>query len=69
MLRQLGRIPVAGEVAEVPLPVQLDSEDDALPQQTAVLRVEHMDGLRVDRVRLSLRVETDDSEGAGEGDA
>ena len=59
VLRQLGRIPVAGDVAEVPLPVQLDGEDDALPQQTAVLRVEHMDGLRVDRVRLSLRVETD----------
>ncbi len=71
VLRQLGRIPVAGDVAEVPLPVQLDDEDDELPQRTAVLRVEHMDGLRVDRVRLSLRVETDTdpSGSAGEGAA
>jgi CBS domain containing-hemolysin-like protein len=66
VLRQLGRIPVAGDVAEVPLPVQLDGEDDALPQQTAVLRVEHMDGLRVDRVRLSLRTDPGDDR---EGDA
>jgi CBS domain containing-hemolysin-like protein len=66
VLRQLGRIPLAGEVAEVPLPVQLDDEDDELPRQVAVLRVEHMDGLRVDRVRLSVRVVTDPSEaGAG----
>ena len=28
VLRQLGRIPVAGEVAEVSLPAQLDEEDD-----------------------------------------
>ena len=58
VLRELGRIPLAGDVAEVLLPVQLDDDDDEeLPQQTAVLRVEHMDGLRVDRVRLSLRTE------------
>ena len=71
VLRQLGRIPVAGDVAEVPLPVQLDDEDEELPQQTAVLRVEHMDGLRVDRVRLSLRVEADadPSEATGEGES
>ena len=56
VLRELGRIPLAGDVAEVLLPVQLDDDDDEeLPQQTAVLRVEHMDGLRVDRVRLSIR--------------
>ncbi len=54
VLRELGRIPLAGDVAEVLLPVRLDDDDDEeLPQQTAVLRVEHMDGLRVDRVRLS----------------
>ena len=58
VLRELGRIPLAGDVAEVLLPVQLDDDDDEeLPQQTAVLRVEHMDGLRVDRVRLSIRTE------------
>ena len=71
VLRELGRIPLAGDVAEVLLPVQLDDDDDEeLPQQTAVLRVEHMDGLRVDRVRLSAphraRARHDDHE---EGDA
>jgi len=61
VLRELGRIPLAGDVAEVLLPVQLDDDDDEeLPRQTAVLRVEHMDGLRVDRVRLSLRTDHDE---------
>ncbi len=57
MLRELGRIPVAGDVAEVMLPVELDDEDEELPRKTAVLKVEHMDGLRVDRIRLSVRTE------------
>lgn len=55
VLLQLGRIPVAGDVAEVPLPVELDEDDEELPQKVAILRVEHMDGLRVDRIRLSVR--------------
>lgn len=57
VLRELGRIPVAGDVAEVPLPVELDEDDEELPRKHAVLRVEHMDGLRVDRIRLSVRTE------------
>ncbi|KQY64281.1 MULTISPECIES: hemolysin family protein [unclassified Nocardioides] len=57
VLRELGRIPVAGDVAEVPLPVELDDDDDELPRKIAVLKVEHMDGLRVDRIRLSVRTE------------
>ncbi|KRF11565.1 hypothetical protein ASG90_17755 [Nocardioides sp. Soil797] len=57
VLRELGRIPVAGDEVEVPLPVELDEEDDPLPQVTAVLKVEHMDGLRVDRIRLWTRTE------------
>ncbi len=68
VLRELGRIPLAGDVAEVLLPVQLDDEDDEeLPQQTAVLRVEHMDGLRVDRVRLSVRTEPEPGRTTDEG--
>ncbi|MBD8869334.1 hemolysin family protein [Nocardioides donggukensis] len=54
VLRELGRIPVAGDIAEVVLPARLDDEDEELPQQVAVLKVEHMDGLRVDRVRLTV---------------
>jgi CBS domain containing-hemolysin-like protein len=59
VLRELGRIPVAGDVAEVPLPPEeADGDDDGQPgQRWAVLRVEHMDGLRVDRIRLSVRTE------------
>jgi len=53
VVRELGRIPRAGDVAEVPVPVQGD-EDDEPRQQLAVLTVEHMDGLRVDRVALRL---------------
>ncbi|NYG57528.1 CBS domain containing-hemolysin-like protein [Nocardioides daedukensis] len=57
VLRELGRIPVAGDQVEVPLPVGLDDDDEPLPQVIAVLKVEHMDGLRVDRIRLWTRTE------------
>ncbi|MDT0201582.1 hemolysin family protein [Nocardioides sp. AE5] len=63
VLRELGRIPVAGDEVEVPLPVVLDEEDEPLPRVTAVLKVEHMDGRRVDRIRLWTR-----TEGEGESD-
>jgi CBS domain containing-hemolysin-like protein len=66
VVRQLGRIPLAGDVAEVELPVELDEDDEELPRRSASLRVEHMDGLRVDRVRLSVNVE---ETGSGREDA
>ena len=50
-LKVLGRVPRSGDVAVVPLP--RTGEDDE-PERTAHLTVEHMDGLRIDR--LSLRV-------------
>ncbi|WP_435769921.1 hemolysin family protein [Nocardioides sp. SYSU DS0651] len=53
VLKVLGRVPGTGEEAVVPLPPE--SEDDEAPARRAVLKVEHMDGLRIDR--LSLRVE------------
>jgi CBS domain containing-hemolysin-like protein len=52
VLQVLGRIPSAGDEAVVPLPTGED-EDEA--RQQAVLTVDYMDGLRIDR--LSLRVE------------
>jgi CBS domain containing-hemolysin-like protein len=52
VLQVLGRIPSAGDEAVVPLPTG-DDEDEAAQQ--AVLTVDYMDGLRIDR--LSLRVE------------
>jgi CBS domain containing-hemolysin-like protein len=50
VLQVLGRIPEHGDIAEVPVP---DSrEDDEARQRLVTLTVEHMDGLRVDRVAM-----------------
>ncbi len=54
VLQVLGRIPLPGDVAEVPLSQTHDELDDERPQRVALLRVEHMDGLRIDRIRLSV---------------
>lgn len=72
VLRVLGRIPYAGDVAEVAVPgPALDPDDDEREprERLATLTVEHMDGLRVDR--LTLRVHdgtdgTDRTDGTGE---
>ncbi|MEQ6899816.1 hemolysin family protein [Nocardioides sp. YIM 152588] len=54
VLKVLGRIPVAGDRAEVDLP---DVEEDGeVTARRALLTVDHMDGLRIDR--LSMRVES-----------
>ncbi|KAA1429410.1 hemolysin family protein [Nocardioides antri] len=50
VLKLLGRIPSSGDEVAVPLTERLDDED--APARTAVLSVEHMDGLRVDRLVL-----------------
>ncbi|CAB4717231.1 MAG: DUF21 domain-containing protein [Actinobacteria bacterium] len=52
VLRVLGRVPVSGDIAEVPVPDH--SEHDTVRERLAVLTVEHMEGLRIDR--LALRV-------------
>jgi CBS domain containing-hemolysin-like protein len=52
VLRLLGRIPLRGDSAEVRVPDLSDPDEPG--ERTAVLTVEHMDGLRIDR--LSLRV-------------
>ncbi|WP_240340308.1 hemolysin family protein [Nocardioides sp. SYSU D00038] len=63
VLRTLGRVPERGELAEVPVP---DPDPGDEPRQRlAVLTVEHMDGLRIDR--LSLRL-LDGAEGDERGD-
>ncbi len=52
VLKVLGRVPDVGDIAEVPVP---DHGDHDTPRQRlAVLSVELMDGLRVDRVALRL---------------
>jgi CBS domain containing-hemolysin-like protein len=52
VLKVLGRMPESGDIAEVPVPDRRDPDEPR--EQLAVLTVEHMDGLRVDRVALSL---------------
>lgn len=60
VLRLLGRIPMAGDAAEVDLP---PAEEDA-PARVAELHVERMDGLRIDRIRLTVTERpTTDQEG------
>lgn len=64
MLRELGRIPSLGDVAVVPLePEPAEAEDAPREPTEAVLRVDRMDGLRIDRLTLSVR--RADGPGAG----
>ena len=52
VLLVLGRVPEPGDMAEVPIPD--NSDPDEPREQLAVLTVERMDGLRIDRVGLRL---------------
>jgi CBS domain containing-hemolysin-like protein len=53
LIRELGRIPVRGDQVIVPLPVFIPEDDDEEPvEEHALLRVERMDGLRVDRLSI-----------------
>lgn len=61
VLKVLGRIPVTGDQAVVPLPAVATGDDEDAPTRRAVLTVDHMDGLRIDR--LSLRVEEEPADG------
>ena len=51
-MRVLGKVPESGDVAEVPVPDRSDPQE--VRERLAALTVEHMDGLRVDRVSLRL---------------
>ncbi len=61
VLKVVGRVPTAGDIAEVPVPDLTDPDEPR--EQLAVLTVEHMDGLRVDR--LTLRLHEGDQAGSG----
>jgi CBS domain containing-hemolysin-like protein len=53
LVRELGRIPTRGDRVVVPLPLVIPEDDDEEPvQEHVLLRVERMDGLRVDRISL-----------------
>mgnify|MGYP000860209463 FL=1 len=63
VLRVLGRVPEVGDLAEVPVPDRTDPDEPR--ERLAVLTVERMDGLRIDRLRL--RVPEPDSDATREG--
>jgi CBS domain containing-hemolysin-like protein len=66
VLRVLGRVPDVGDLAEVPVP---DTSDPDEPRERlAVLTVERMDGLRIDRVGLVLLDGPSDQGDAGRPD-
>jgi len=63
VLQALGRVPLPGDQVEVPLPLPyLDDDEEAPPQRIAVLKVERMDGRRIDRIRMWTREEGSDDE-------
>jgi len=51
VMQVLGRVPERGDVAEIPVPDRSDP-DQPERQKLAVLTVDHMEGLRIDRISL-----------------
>jgi len=54
VLQVLGRVPASGDIAEVVVPDPTRDDEDGPRERMVTLTVEHMDGLRIDR--LTLRV-------------
>jgi CBS domain containing-hemolysin-like protein len=50
-----GRLPATGDHAEVELPIVIDDDGTRQEQQVAVLTVERMVGLRIDRIGMAVR--------------
>ena len=48
-------MPEPGDQVVVPLPPRLDEEGEPLEQEEAVITVERLDGLRIDRLASSSR--------------
>ncbi len=64
VLQVLGRVPSTGDLAEVAVPDPDHDDDDRPRERLVTLTVEHMDGLRIDR--LTLRVVEPDGPGPRE---
>ncbi|HEX5769515.1 MAG TPA: hemolysin family protein [Nocardioidaceae bacterium] len=62
-LQMLGRMPEPGDQVVVRLPVKLDDDGDALPSEEAVITVERLEGLRIDRLALTSRPASEQQEG------
>ena len=55
VMQRLGRMAEVGDVVVVPLPPHTTDDGEPLPPREAELRVERLDGLRIDRVALDSR--------------
>jgi CBS domain containing-hemolysin-like protein len=55
LLRQLGRMPEPGDAVEVPMPVVFTPDGEPTQERVAVLTVERMAGLRIDRIGVVSR--------------
>jgi CBS domain containing-hemolysin-like protein len=67
IMQRLGRMAALGDAVVVPLPQHADDEGDPLPPQVAELRVERLDGLRIDRVSVRTRAATAGDRGGVDG--
>ena len=65
VLQVLGRVPSTGDLAEVAVPDPDQDDDDRPRERLVTLTVEHMDGLRIDRLTLRV-VEPDGPQEAAE---
>ncbi|WP_101524410.1 hemolysin family protein [Nocardioides houyundeii] len=61
VVRELGRVPAAGDVAELVVPFR--TEDGETQEREVTLTVERMEGLRVDRVALRVSATPRDQDG------
>ena len=57
-LQMLGRMPEPGDEVVVELPVRVDEQGEPLEAEEAVIVVERLDGLRIDRLALTSRPAT-----------
>ena len=57
-LQMLGRMPEPGDEVVVELPVRVDEQGEPLEAEEAVIVVERLDGLRIDRLALTSRAAT-----------
>ena len=58
IVQQLGGIAQAGDTIDVELPVSIeDRENGSITRRVGILRVDRMDGLRVDRLTVTVREE------------
>ena len=54
VMRELGKVPEVGDLAEIVVPGEREHDGDERVDRLAVLTVERMDGLRIDRLSLRL---------------